>query len=973
MKSSAQIDKYLKIEGEVECGPLYRALYATDASIYRKEPLGVVYPKHEADIVVIIKFANQFNIPLIPRTAGTSLAGQCVGSGLVVDVSRHMNAILEFNEKESWVKVQPGVIRDELNAFLKDKGFFFGPITSTANRAMIGGMVGNNSSGTTSIKYGVTRDHVQELRTVLSDGSVVTFGNLNPDEFERKLEGESLEASLYRQIFDELIKGETREAIKTYFPKASIHRRNTGYAVDALLDTSVFTKKDLPFNFSKLLCGSEGTLAFSTEITIHIDPLPPAFEILVCAHFDNLTEALESTLVVMEHQPYGCELMDKAILDCTKENREQQKNRFFLEGDPGAILIIEVRGNSAEEAESFADTVIHAVKSSGFGYAFPKIYPPQTRQVLALRAAGFGVLSNVKGDDKPIEFVEDTAVALPDLPAYISEFQELMKGFGQDAIYYAHAGAGELHLRPRVNLKTDEGRKQLRAIAEASAKLVKKYQGSLSGEHGDGRVRGEFIPMILGDANYALFKKIKSTWDPKGIFNPGKIVDADPMDSDFKYLKYEEVGSQKESFLNFEMEGGFLRLAEKCTGSGDCRKLANISGGVMCPSYMATRNEKDSTRGRANALREFLQTPQDNLGFSNPNLKEVMDLCISCKGCTSECPSNVDMSVMKAEYLFQVQEEKGYGFRSKFFAKIADYQKLGSKFPGLGNMFLSNRFSGNIIKKILGVSPKRSLPPFSKLTWEAWMKKKKHLEGRNGEVFLFIDEFINYSESEIGIKSVEVLEKLGYKVQWIPHDQSGRAAISKGLLKKARKHAIRNVVLFADLVSADKPLIGLEPSAILTFRDEYLRLVPDHLIEKAKRLAKHCLTIEEFLAQEIEKGKIKKEAFNANSQQILLHGHCHQKALSNQQDIIKILELTDPEKIDLIPSGCCGMAGSFGYEKEHYEISMKIGELVLFPAIKNAQEAVICAPGTSCRHQIADGTGKNALHPIEILHDALHS
>ncbi|MEZ4949278.1 MAG: FAD-linked oxidase C-terminal domain-containing protein [Saprospiraceae bacterium] len=973
MKSSEQIEMELKIEGEVECGPLFRALYATDASIYRKEPLGVVYPKHEADVVAIIKFADQFNIPLIPRTAGTSLAGQCVGAGLIVDVSRHMNTILEFNEEESWVRVQPGVIRDELNAFLKDKEYFFGPITSTASRAMIGGMVGNNSSGTTSIKYGVTRDHVLELRTVLSNGSVTTFGDLTPDDFEIKMEGNGLEAVLYRQIFDALNSPKVGEEIKTHFPKSSIHRRNTGYAVDSLLETSVFTDKQLPFNFSKLLCGSEGTLAFTTEIKIHVDPLPPPFEILVCAHFDNLTEALESTLVVMEHQPFGCELMDKAILDCTKENREQQKNRFFLEGDPGAILIIEVRGNSVEEAESFADAIIQSVETSGYGYAFPKVYPPKTKQVLALRAAGFGVLSNVKGDDKPIEFVEDTAVALPDLPSYINEFQELMKGFGQDAIYYAHAGAGELHLRPRVNLKTDEGRKQLREIAEASAKLVKKYQGSLSGEHGDGRVRGEFIPLILGEANYALFKRIKSTWDPKGIFNPGKIVDADPMDSDFKYLKYEEVGKQKASFLNFEKEGGFLRLAEKCTGSGDCRKLANISGGVMCPSYMATRNEKDSTRARANALREFLQSPQDNLGFSNPNLKEVMDLCISCKGCTSECPSNVDMSVMKAEYLYQVQEENGYGFRSRFFAKIADYQKLGSKFPGLGNMFLSNRFSGNILKKILGVSPKRSLPSFSKTTWESWMKRKRDNDGKNGEIFLFVDEFINYSESEIGIKSVEVLEKLGYKIQWIPHDQSGRAAISKGLLKKARKHAIRNVKLFADLVSEDKPLVGLEPSAILTFRDEYLRLVPEHLMAKAMNLAKHCLTIEEFLAREIGKGRISRESFKQNSQKILVHGHCHQKALASQQDILNVLELTGSEQIEIIQSGCCGMAGSFGYEKEHFDISMKIGELVLFPVVRNAEEAIICAPGTSCRHQIADGTGKKALHPIEILFDALHS
>ncbi|MFN7115891.1 MAG: FAD-binding and (Fe-S)-binding domain-containing protein [Saprospiraceae bacterium] len=974
-----------QLEGELHTDHLHRILYATDASIYRELPLAVAFPKHVKDVQTLVKFAAQNKISLIPRTAGTSLAGQCVGTGIVVDVSKYMNEILEVNVGESWVRVQPGVIRDELNVFLKSYGLFFGPITSTANRAMIGGMVGNNSSGTTSIKYGVTRDHVMELHTILSDGSEAAFTSLSVNEFQEKLNKTDLEGKIYQQIYKELNNPDIQEEIRKEFPKPNIHRRNTGYAVDELLKSNIFTSGGPDFNFCKLLTGSEGTLAFTTEIKLHVNPLPPPEEATVCAHFATLSESLEATLVAMRHQPYACELMDKFILDCTKENLEQQKNRFFLQGAPEAILIIEFRGQTREEATAAAEAMIADMNIKGYGYAFPIVYPPDTKNVMALRAAGFGVLSNVKTDTKPLEFVEDTAVDLPDLPAYIEEFRNLMTEFRQQAVYYAHAGAGELHIRPAVNLKTSEGVKMMRAIAEASAKLVKKYNGSLSGEHGDGRVRGEFIPLMLGNKNFELLKNIKKTWDPYYIFNPNKITGAPPMDQDLRYLQ-DAPKPEFDTVFDFSETGGILRTAEKCSGSGDCRKLAHVSGGVMCPSYMATRNEKDTTRARANALREFLTRSENGENrFAHQELKDVMDLCISCKGCTSECPSNVDMSTLKAEFLHQYYKTKGVPLRAKMFANISSINRLATIMPGISNFFLTNGVTSNIAKRMLGVAPKRSLPEVSKITLRKWydknkerlqtaakQSKNKHRLETGASVYFFCDEFTNYNDANIGIKAIELLIKLGYDVIMPEHAESGRAHISKGLLPEAQEMAKQNVKIFKDIINENTPLIGIEPSAILSFRDEYPKLVAPENQSIAKALGKHALLIEEFIAREIRKGNITSNSFTKQEKRILLHGHCHQKALASTEVSAWALGLPENYLVEVIPSGCCGMAGSFGYEAEHYDISMQIGSLVLFPAINNARkDVIIAAPGTSCRHQILDGTGRKALHPVEVLWEAL--
>jgi len=605
------------------------------------------------------------------------------------------------------------------------------------------------------------------------------------------------------------------------------------------------------------------------------------------------------------------------------------------------------------------------------GYAFPIIPTDKTKQVRDLRKAGLGLLANIPGDKKAVACIEDTAVALEDLAEYIEDVSNMMKGFNQQLVVYAHAGAGELHLRPILNLKKSAEIKQFFEISKASAALVKKYGGSLSGEHGDGRLRGAFIPMMVGMENYKLFERIKATWDPDYIFNPGKIVDTPPMNSSLRYTPDQQQEEIK-TVLDFSDNGGILRSAEKCNGSGDCRKLP-LSGGTMCPSYQATRNEKDTTRGRANILREFLTKSEKENPFNHSEIKEVMDLCLSCKGCTSECPSNVDMSSMKAEFLHQYYQSNGTPLRAKAFTYINEFNKIGGYFPSFYNFLLSNSFLSGISKKLLKVAPSRSLPTIFKYSLRKWYQKNyKNKHGKNGKVLLFCDEFTNWNDTEIGIKSIRLLQALGYEVELPEHPESGRAAISKGMLNRAKRLANENILIFRDLVNTETPLVGIEPSAILSFRDEFPRLVETSLVETAKRVGEHSFMIEEFLAREMKSGKITVDDFSKEKKQILLHGHCHQKSLTNIEDAIWALSLPEQYHVSLIPAGCCGMAGSFGYEKEHYEVSQQIGNLVLFPTVKKAdKETIIVASGTSCRHQIADGTSRKAVHPVEVLWEAV--
>ncbi len=956
-----------QLSGELHDDQLMRVLYATDASVYRQLPLAVAYPADVSDLKKLIHFARINKTSLIPRTAGTSLAGQCVGTGIVVDVSKFFTKIIEVNVEERWVRVQPGVIRDELNNFLRPHGLFFGPNTATANRCMIGGMVGNNSCGSTSIKYGTTRDHVLELEVLLSDGSEAVFHTLSKKEFFQKASGSQLENQLYQQIKKILSDPENQREIRKEFPKREINRRNTGYALDILLETEVFTEQAAAFNFCKLLTGSEGTLAFTTSIKLSLDPLPPEKELVLAPHFNSIVDCLQAVVTVMEFQPDACEMMDKIILDCTKDQIAQKKNRFFVEGDPEAILMIELRAATANTVQEKAKKIILALQAKELGYSYPIIEPPRTNSVWELRKAGLGLLSNLPGDAKAVACIEDTAVAIKDLPEYIREFDALMEQFGQRAVHYAHAGDGELHLRPILDLKKQKDIDVFRAITEATARLVKKYRGSLSGEHGDGRVRAEFIPIVLGQKNYGLLQQIKKTWDPLGIFNPGKIVNSQAMHKDLRYEPEMETPSF-DTVFDFSATGGILRLAEKCNGSGDCRK---VNTGTMCPSYRATLNEKDTTRARANVLREFLTRSDQKNRFNHPEIKEVLDLCISCKGCTSECPSNVDMSTLKAEFLYQYYRSNGVPLRSKVFGNINRLNKLAALAPGLSNLFLKSKLS----KKLLGIASQRKLPQLAQQSLYKWYRSNYPQiapKNANRSVYLFCDEFSNYHDVSIGIKTIKLLARLTYDVKMIKHPESGRAAISKGLLAHARFCANSNVKIFSKIIDENIPLLGIEPSAILTFRDEYPKLVARELVSQANQLAKHCLLIDEFLSQEIQTGKILPTLFTRNQKKILLHGHCHQKALSSIEHSAWLLNLPEHYEVEVIPSGCCGMAGSFGYEKEHFEISMKIGELVLFPAIlQSGEEVLIAAPGTSCRHQIQDGLNRIAKHPVEILYEAL--
>jgi len=966
-----------RLSGELHTGATLRRLYATDASEYQEMPAGVAFPKDEGDIREIIRFANEHGIGLIPRTAGTSLAGQCVGGGLVVDVGRYFTRILSVDRAARRVRVQPGVVRNELNQALAASGLFFGPETSTANRAMMGGMVGNNSCGSNSIVYGSTREHLVSVRGFLSDGSEALFGPLTRDQFEAKCNGpDSLETRIYQTMRSLLGNAENRGQIRDNFPLASIPRRNTGYALDLLMDADAFDPASAqPFNLCRLIAGSEGTLFFAVEIELDCSPLPPPNAALVCGHFVSVDEALRANLLALPHGPSACELIDRHILECTKSNLAQQRNRSFVVGDPGAILVVEIRRDTHEAALVDSDAVMTAWREAGLGYAMPVLWNDEGNKVWELRRAGQGLMSNVVGDAKPREVVEDTAVDVRDLPVYIAQFDELLRTkYGIDCVYYAHAGSGELHTRPLFNLKTPEGVKMFREVGTDIARLVRKYRGSLSGEHGDGRLRGEFIPMMVGEHCYRLMREVKALFDPGGIFNPGKIVDTPPMDSSLRHAPGHPTPDY-ETVFDFSDVAGVVRAAEKCNGSGDCRKSA-LAGGTMCPSYMATREEKHTTRARANILRHVLNNPRDAARpFDSAEIKEVMDLCLSCKACKSECPSSVDMAKLKAEFLQHYHDANGVPRRSWIVARFADSARLASLAPALYNAVLQTPALRRIANRLLGFHPDRTMPRLNPVTLRNWAARRRPLEplrGKIGRVHLFCDEFTNFNDLDAGIATVELLELLGYEVNLPGHAESGRASFSKGLVRRAKKFAEENVRRLASLVTDAEPLIGIEPSAILGFRDEYPALVDPSLRDTARKLAPCCLLLDEFIDREIAAGRIDASLFTREQRTIHLHGHCHQKSLASIEPTVRMLGLPENYTVKVIPSGCCGMAGSFGYESEHYEVSMNVGELVLFPAVRNLpDDALVAAAGTSCRHQIHDGTGRAALHPAQILRAAL--
>jgi len=1056
---------------------LHKIAYATDASVYCEIPYGVAYPETEDDVRELMRTAREKGVDLIPRAGGTSIAGQVVGSGIVADISKYWNKILEINAGERWARVQPGVVRDELNMALKPYGLFFSPETSTSNRCCIGGMFGNNSCGTHSLVYGSTRHHVIAAKGVLTDGSVEEFRDYSIAELEERF-GErfwenvgaghsasvgagpvaartnhrSLIERIYAQLINFALDENTRRAIAESYPDKELSRRSCGYAIDEVTESLIQSdptptppleregNREGSINLCKLLAGSEGTLAFITEITVSLDPLPPKEIMVVCGHCDALEKSFEANLVALRHvvgeaSPTtgvtAVELMDGDILELSKGNAEQQKNRFFVDGDPAALLITELRAETREELDKMAAELEHDLLDSGQVYKCTRVYGSDVAKVWNLRKAGLGILGGMKGDAKPMGVIEDTAVAPRRLPAYMKDFRQLLDRLGAKCVFYGHISTGELHLRPILNLKTKEGRTVFRTLAKETALLVKKHRGSISGEHGDGRLRGEFIPLLYGEETYEMMRQVKQCWDPDGLLNRHKIVDTLPMDS---MLRFEEDGVGGEAspttlqsleaspttgtYFNWKaafdectapgatgarsQAHALICTIEQCNGAGDCRK-SNAIGGTMCPAFKVSGDELKTTRARANVLREVLtRSGDDSL------IKEMLDSCLACKGCKSECPSNVDMTRLRAELLQQYYDRHGTPLRSWLVARMAQMEQMGRVVRPLYNLAATWKPSAAIIKHIVKFAPERSIPSLSKKTMRKLVSNFMHTRpaatvgagpvpaGKGPmparKVYLFADEFTNQQEAELGLTFAKLLMRLSYQVEIPDLLESGRAAISKGCLKRAKKIAEENVKRLSEYGLAKGgnglaqglplQLVGIEPSAILTFRDEYPDLVPAEMRKEAQTIGKQCLLYDEFLKQEIDNGHINAKAFKADEMEIWLHGHCHQKALVGIEKTVDVLQtLLKGATVYAIPSGCCGMAGSFGYEKEHYKTSLAIGNMILFPAIRKIEDGrlknektvptFVAAPGTSCRQQILDGTGVKAVHPIEILYKYL--
>jgi FAD/FMN-containing dehydrogenase/Fe-S oxidoreductase len=966
-----------QFEGEILNDISSKIRYSTDASVYKEMPLGVAFPKNQKDIVRLIHFAKEKHITLIPRAAGTSLAGQVVGNGLVVDISKYFVNILEINAEKEYAIVQPGVVRDELNLKSAPYHLFFAPETATSNRCRIGGMCGNNSCGANSLIYGSTRQHIISLKAILSDGSEVEFKELSENEFVNKCLQDNLEGTLYRQIKEMLSDDETQEEIRKEFPDKEIKRRSMGYAVDELIEMQPFSESGNRFNFCSLLVGSEGTLAFITEIKVKLSPLPAQHKALLSIQSNSMEDALEGNIVALKYSPASIELIDNTILELAKLNITQNKNRFFIKGDPAAIIIIEIIEESEEKVISKINNIISALQNAGLVTYSTVIQGDEMNKVWALRKAGLGILSNLKGDAKPVTVVEDIAIQPNKYPLFYKEFKALLNKFGLKCAFYAHISTGELHNKPIFNLKDKEEVEKFRQFAYETALLVKKLGGMLSGEHGDGRLRGEFLSLMVGDKNYRLLQQIKALFDPENIFNTGKIIDVPRMNTHLRYENHTENENISKKYsistiFDFSDTDGLLRAIEKCNGSADCKK-SHLFEGTMCPSYQATLDEKNSTRARANILREYVTNSRKKNPFDHKEIIEILDLCLACKACKSECPSNVDMTKLRVEFLFHYYQQHPVPFRSRIIANYPAINKLGTHFSGIYNFLCTNSFCSSLLKFFAGFSQKRSLPIISSFSLKTWAKKNiPAIKAPIRTVYFFNDEFTNTQDVRIGITAIKLLSQLHYQVKILDNHFSGRTFLSKGDLKKAKKLAEKNVKLFSGIIDKDTPLIGLEPSAILTFRDEYPELIGKSLKEDAKSLAKNSFLIDEFISDEYENGHIDRNLFTINNMEILFHSHCYQKALSDVSKSIVMMEIPFNYKVREIKSGCCGMAGAFGYEKEHYDLSMKIGELTLFPEIRSKNAGtVLTATGTSCRHQIKDGTGEKALHPVEILYNAL--
>ena len=949
------------IAGEVQFDRASRLLYATDASIYQMEPACIVFPRHAGDVAAVMRICAGRGIAVLPRGAGTSLAGQAVNHAVVLDFSRYMAAILEINAEQSWARVQPGVVLAALNQAAAGYDLQYPIDPATQNRATIGGGIGNNSCGAHSVLYGKTVDHVLSLDVVLADGTAATLRPLEGAALSTKLDLPGLEGDIYRET--RRIAREHRDEIEARFPK--ILRRVSGYNLDA------FTADEERVDLTQIVVGSEGTLCAVTEARVRLVPLP-AHRAMAAVHFETIGQAAEATVVALEHHPSAVELIDDTIVRRCRDNPGYRQLASFVQGDPGALLLIEFYGDDEAQLTVKLRSLADGLRAGGLGYATVATTDAAEQQAMwGMRQAGLGLLMSVRGDTKPLAFVEDTAVAPERLPAFIERFDAIVRAHGTEAGYYGHASVGCLHIRPMVNITTDAGLREMEQIASEVADLVLEFGGSLSGEHGDGILRGVFTERMFGPRLTQAFRDLKRAWDPQGILNPGKIIDTPAFGENLR-IGPATRNVEPTTHLDFSADGGFARAIEMCNGQGACRKM----DGGMCPSYMVTQDEEHSTRGRANLLRMAISGVLPPEALTGERMLAALDLCVECKACKAECPSGVDMAKLKYEVLTKHHEQYGVPLRSRLFGHIATVSRLGSAAAPLANAVTRMRPVRWALHRFLGIHRERPLPHFARESFRRWFTRRLRargtpLEAPRGEVVLFDDTFTQYEHPEVGQAATRVLEALGYRVVLVQRiGCCGRPLISKGMLGTAARWARRNVEALLPYAERGVPIVGTEPSCLLTLRDEY----PDLLRDDASRtVAGQALLLDELIArlagEQPDIASIFRDDVHAD---VLLHGHCHQKALAGMDSTLTALRLVPGYSVELIDAACCGMAGSFGFEAEHYEVSQAMGALRLFPAVEASAPATqVAVTGVSCRQQIDHFTTRRARHAVELLADAL--
>jgi FAD/FMN-containing dehydrogenase/Fe-S oxidoreductase len=946
-------------EGEVRSDSYTRHLFARDASMYSIEPLAVLFPRHRRDVIAAMEISRDHHVPVLARGAGTSLAGQTVGRALVLDFSRHMNRILEVDPESRTARVQPGVVQDELNHAVQPHRLMFGADTSTSNRATFGGMIGNNSSGSHSVRFGMTRDHVRALDVVLADARAARLEPVPSAEWTRRASQTTLEGAIYRDL-PEIVE-RNREAITRDHPR--FWRQAGGYRLDHL------ARENAPFDLAKFVVGSEGTLAVVTEADLDLVARPVAQAIAV-GHFRSTAEAVAASADAIAHDAAAVELMDHLILDLSRQRPEYAALSQILEGEPRALLFVTFFGQSDEEAASAVDRLAADWSRHRHGYHTLRAVRASDRAALIkVRKAGLGLLMAAgRGGERPLAFVEDTAVPPARLSAYVEEFSEILARHGLEAGFYGHCSVGCLHIRPFMDLRQPPQVATMRAVAQEILELVVRYGGVNSSEHGDGLARSEFNRRVFGDELYAAMREVKSLFDPDGRLNPGKIIDAPPMTENLRDASLPPAAPLP-THLSFGA-GGMRDAADRCMNIGACRKTDT---GVMCPSYMATREEQHATRGRANALVKALSTPDPRAALGDQRLHEIMDLCLECKACKSECPLSVDMASLKAEFLAHYQEIHGTPLRSRVFGAIRLLNRVGAATAPLSNAPGRVPVLRRALSARLGIAEQRPLPRFERDTLIRWFSRRVTPAGPfpRGEVVFLADSFTTFTEPAIGKACVELLELGGWRVHLHSRGCCGRSSLSKGLLDQARSMASTMVDRLAPYAERGVPIVGCEPSCVLTLRDEFLDLLADH--PRVRTVADQVRLVPELLVQAIDAGDIRlNPESDLAGRTIVLHGHCHEKAVTGTRASLDLLRRIPGATVREIDAGCCGMAGSFGFESEHYELSMQIGGLRLFPSLAAEEpEVVVAATGVSCRQQIAHGTSRTARHPVELVRAAV--